>query len=113
VPGLCGNAVDRSAVDGCGRGVAGPERVAGHGDAGEPGSDGTLLDGPADRSGSDALAGGVVPVEDAREECAWSGRADLEPVVECPNRVGQPVFTSGDPDELAACILVGSWSVGC
>lgn len=31
----------------------------------------------------------------------------LAPLVERPNRIGQPVLPAGDPDELAAGVLVG------
>lgn len=72
MPGLRGDAVDRGAVASGGRGVAGPERVSGHGDADEAGRYGPPLDRPADRSRSDALGGGVVAPEHAGEQCARS-----------------------------------------
>ena len=34
-------------------------------------------------------------------------RTDLEPVVECPDRVGLPVVAASDTDKLTAAILVG------
>ena len=107
VPGLCGDPVDWDAVDCRGGGVAGAQRVTRDGYTVESGLVGTLLHRTTDRPRPHTVGGGVVVPSNAREERTSSGGSDLEPGVECADRVSERVLSPDDSDALAAGVLVG------
>lgn len=87
--------------------MAGAQRGAGHRDAVEAGGIGALLDRAADRPRADPRDRQVVPIADAREQRTRSRRPNLQPSVECPDRIGRRMVAAGDSDDLGARVLSG------